>query len=67
MAVASPACAPGLHCDVDNRCHSRAGLGQACESHRGCASGRCTWPDGMNGMPDMSKQGTCDRPEVCAL
>ena len=67
MTGSSPACAPGLHCDVDERCHTLARLDQACESDDGCASGRCVWPEGKDGKPDLSMQGRCERPEVCAL
>jgi hypothetical protein len=50
----SPGCAPGLLCDVDDRCHSRNRLGQPCASDEGCASGSCM-------------AGTCARPEACEL
>lgn len=67
MAAGSPACAPGLRCDLDERCHTLARLGQACESDDGCASGHCGWPEGEDGTPDLTMQGTCERPEVCEL
>ena len=50
----SPGCAPGLFCDVDDRCHARNRLGQPCASDDGCASGNCM-------------AGTCERPEACDL
>jgi len=67
MTTASPECAPGLHCDVDARCHSLARLEHACESDDGCASGHCGWPEGEDGKPDHTMQGRCERPEVCEL
>jgi hypothetical protein len=50
----TPPCAPGLLCDVDNRCHARNRLGQPCASDDGCASGNCV-------------VGMCERPEECEL
>ncbi|MFI5308098.1 MAG: hypothetical protein ACHQ53_12135 [Polyangiales bacterium] len=50
----SPACAPGLFCDVDARCHPVNRLGQPCVSDDGCASGLCT-------------SGKCQRPKQCTL
>lgn len=48
----APNCAPGLFCDVDNRCHALSRLGQPCASDDGCASGECVI-------------GSCDRPQTC--
>lgn len=50
----TPPCAPGLLCDVDDRCHARNRLGQPCASDAGCASGNCV-------------SGNCERPEQCEL
>ena len=67
MAAGSPECAPGLHCDDSGHCHTLARLTEDCESNDDCASDHCSWPERADGMPDETKQGTCDRPEVCEL
>jgi hypothetical protein len=50
----APACAPGLLCDGDKRCHPINRLGQPCVSDDGCASKHCV-------------SGRCERPETCDL
>jgi hypothetical protein len=67
MTAASPACAPGLHCDGDGRCHPLARLTHPCTCGADCASGHCELPEGDAGMPDEEMPGSCVRPMVCEL